>query len=359
MKTTQIIKITLMLPLVAVLMFSCRKDELVDPPIDDPSDTTQDTPLHQKLNITDISLEDTSCHDLGGNGDGGNWTVYESAFQYKTPCFNPNNSDEFIFFYKNYQDGIYQLVKYNLQTEQKTIVKGGFSTITSPKWGTNDQIVFNPNYNVSIMNSDGSGETQISSATSNLYPELDANCENVYWQHSPVLGHPYYLVKTNLQTGVLDTVMYSNDPNYGYARRIDISTTNKLICETLINNSPFIAYSSINSINFQGLVDTDNNDMQSLTDVCWHPNGEDFFFTVANGEGAGLYKMNINNFEEATKLVSYCASKHYVDIDCDPSGQYLIGERKVNYVQNNKVYSDSKIYKIDLNTLEETKIDLE
>lgn len=347
-----------MLPIVAVLMSSCRKDDPINPPIDDPSDTTQDTPLHQKLNITDISLEDTSSHDLSGDGDGGNWVVYESDLQFSAPSINPNNENEFIYEFEDKQSGIKQLIKYNILNGSKTVLLNNYSSMTSAVWGVN-KIAFCPNYMLSIIENDGSNQTHIFTQMHNIFPAWDAAGENVYWQHAPILSSVLYLVKKNLQTGVLDTLAYSNGQNYGYAGYIDISTTNKLICETLINGSPFIGYSSLDSIKFQGLVDTDHNDMQSLTDICWHPNGEDFYFTVANGEGAGLFKMNINNPGEATKLISYCTSKHYVKIDCDPTGQYLIGERKVNYVQNNKNYSDSKIYKINLNTLEETKIDLE
>lgn len=356
------IKYILLLPVLAVIVFSCRKDDPINPPINDPSDTTQDTPLHQKLSIHDISLEDTNCFSVAV--DTGVFTpgvIYSSDFQYKTPCFNPNNSSEFIYYYKNSQDGLYQLIKYNLQTGQKTIVKDAFSTITPPQWGTNDQIVYNPNYNVSIMNSDGSGITQISSATANLYPAWDGVCENLYWQHTPVLGHPYYLTRKNILSNTLDTLMYSSGPNNGVAKYIDISSDNKLIVRTAFNNeSSFIAYSSLDSFKLQGLVDIGSNQMQSLTDICWHPNGEDFFFTVTNGEGAGLFKMNINNLSEATKLVTYCGSKYYINISCSPDGNFIVGERRDAYrTENNVLYQNSFIYLLNLNTLEETKIELE
>ena len=62
----------------------------------------------------------------------------------------------------------------------------------------------------------------------------------------------------------------------------------------------------------------------------------------------------------------FCDSKRYTKISCSPDGTRLIGERIDSYLEKNsngsptgKIIENSNIYLIDLQTLKETKINLE
>ena len=75
--------------------------------------------------------------------------------------------------------------------------------------------------------------------------------------------------------------------------------------------------------------------------------------------------MNINN-GSYTKLISFCDSKRYKSISCSPDGLKLIGERIDSYLKKDlngnptgQIIEKSSIYLIDLQTLKETKINLE
>ncbi len=62
--------------------------------------------------------------------------ISEGPIQYKFPCYNPNDGNEFVFFYKNHLSNKSQLVKYNLTTHEKVILVNNFSIINPPKWAS-------------------------------------------------------------------------------------------------------------------------------------------------------------------------------------------------------------------------------
>lgn len=74
--------------------------------------------------------------------DGGGITgaVMQKSNQRQAPCFNPNNSSEFV--YLKIQDNIQSLVKSNLETGVDEILLENTKIVTQPYWGTNNLIVF-------------------------------------------------------------------------------------------------------------------------------------------------------------------------------------------------------------------------
>ncbi|MEX1001645.1 MAG: hypothetical protein WDZ35_05980 [Crocinitomicaceae bacterium] len=74
--------------LVISAMVGCRKDSPVsDDPINNPQDTA----------IIDSSICGGECEDFPQSPELG-WFYQSSGPQYKAPCFNPNNPNEFVFF---------------------------------------------------------------------------------------------------------------------------------------------------------------------------------------------------------------------------------------------------------------------
>src|SRR5690554_6297723 len=57
-------------------------------------------------------------------------------YQYRTPYFNPNNSNEFIYSYYDYELNTQQLIKYNMITKQK-LVLANLGVFKQPKWNKN------------------------------------------------------------------------------------------------------------------------------------------------------------------------------------------------------------------------------
>lgn len=129
-----------------VLVQSCRKDKTVpqEPPI--PGDTTE----------VDSGI---ICEDFPVSPEIG--FVYTSTGpQYKAPCFNPNNSNEFVFI----RTGISgtELVKYDIIQGVESVLTSSASIITQPQWGSQGWIIFNVFGNtIWKIHESGSGLEQI------------------------------------------------------------------------------------------------------------------------------------------------------------------------------------------------------
>ncbi len=101
---------------------------------------------------------------------GHEWTT--ALPNYEFPRFNPNNPDELIFrFQEHSTDTIFQLVKYNLVTQERETIFEGFLAI--PKWSRKDWILFHQNdFNLYKIKSNGDSLTQLT---------FSENCQGAEW----------------------------------------------------------------------------------------------------------------------------------------------------------------------------------
>jgi hypothetical protein len=287
----------------------------------------------------------------------------EERFQYKTPYFNPNDANEFVYNYRDNQLGEYKLMKYNMQTGLKTELVNNVKIVSQPKWSRKGWIAFDNIFNYQLwgLKDGGDSLTQFTSSSSNIFPAWNSTGDTIYWH---IIGSPYYLLKQGLYSNIRDTVLKPNDSNFGYAAHNDISIDNKLLSETNINNKAHIGYTNLNPISFNSLINIQQNipSLINLEGLCWSNNSQIAYFTIYN---VGLFKIDVAN-GSYTKLMEFCNSKRYGDISCSSDGTKLIGERVDSYLEKNnegnptgKIIENSSIYLIDLQTLAETKINLE
>ena len=180
--------------------------------------------------------------------------------------------------------------------------------------------------------------------------------------HSTNLAFPYYFLKKGLYSTNVDTVLQNGDVNNGVATYGDIKF-NKLLAITNINNKNSAAITDLNTINFNSLLNTENifGDVRPSS-MCWSNTEEFMYLTYSN---LGLYKHNINagTYE---LLIEFCDSKSYGNISCSSDGQTLLTSRTDSYKKKDSlgnpihpIHVKASIYLIDLNTLVETKINLE
>lgn len=279
----------------------------------------------------------------------------EENIQYKTPCFNPMNSDEFVYYFMDKNKGHYQLCKYNLLSKTKTLIVNK-SPKTQPKWSRKGWIAFDNNYHIWIVKDNGDSLRQLTQNTCNLYPAWDNTGTKLFWQHSPVLGYPYYFLKQSIYNSLPDTVL--ND----YAGYNDISTENKLLSYFSIGSNVYIGFSNTNSISFQPVLNLWEQNLHGLTSLCWSADGKYAYFSDYS---AGLIKLDMATGVYEV-LIHYCDSKKYISISCSPDGKKLIAQRQYSYQfvntsgeKTGKIMWRNEIYLIDLETLEQTKVDLE
>jgi Tol biopolymer transport system component len=288
----------------------------------------------------------------------------EYRFQYKSPCFNPLNSNEFVYYYKDNESGVFQLIKFNLLTNQKTILVNDVKIHGPPKWSKKGWIAFTSQpslyvEHIFVVKDNGDSLTQITSSISNLNPFWCENGEKLFWTHSPDLGSQWYLIRHNLLYHSTDTI--SED----WGANVSDLHTNLLLHKKNLNTNPVYGYFNIDS---SPLLHSDFNPICNFvggtSGISWHPSGVYFFVTHSNGEGRGLYKIDING--QISPLIKHCDSKRYSIISCSKDGKKLIAERVESFLErdsdNNptgKVIQKSSIWLIDTETLMETRINLE
>ncbi|WP_159038579.1 TolB-like translocation protein [Brumimicrobium mesophilum] len=287
--------------------------------------------------------------------------------QYMAPFFNPNNSDEFVYHFRDNDLKVFQLVKYNLQTMEKTILQEGDKIAKQPKWSRKGWIAYTrlKGYveHIIVVKDNGDSLRQFSSDLANLDPEWDLDSENLYWTHSPFLGEIYYLFKKSIFGGETDTILKNDESFFGFTDYKSISNNNLLVSKTIFNNGNNLAILNLSAsqFSFSELMDLNNPDFAGITGTSWSTNNSDIYMSFYV---KGLYKMNSSSGTKKL-LIPFCHSKRYETISTSADGKYLIGERidsrqKLDGQKKTtgEIVEKSSIYLIDLQTLEETKIDL-
>lgn len=283
-------------------------------------------------------------------------------FQYKAPHFNPNNSNEFIYHFRDYEQNKFQLVKYSIQTQVKTLIANSGKIHKQPKWSSKGWIAYTHYVNyvdhIYIVKKNGDSLTQITTSPANLNPFWNEDGADLYWTHSPDLGSKWYLMKKSINSLIQDTVS-----DFWGANSSGLQN-NLIIKKINMDGSAFYGYFDLkNSPLTQNDFKPVSNLSGSTGGITWGSSGQFFYVTHLNGIDGGLYRIDLNGNVKC--LIKHCDTKRYESISASSDGKYLIGERIDSYLQLNEesnptgeIVENSSIYLINLQTLEETKIDL-
>lgn len=291
-------------------------------------------------------------------------------FQYQKPFFNPINKNEFIYNFIDYELSEFKLMKYNFETKEKTEIANNIKLINQAKWSRKGWIAFDdfPSYQIWIIKDNGDSLIQKTQNKYNLWPVWNVNGDKLYWNHSPVLGVPSFFLKQGLYNEHTDSISKYGDDYDGYTSRNDVSSNNNLLSGMFFtSNQQFnLSYADLsrNKFEFKSII-TDSPEILSSSSVlglCWSYDNQNIFFSVYN---SGLYIANINT-KQKNKLITFCDNKKYGAISASNDGKYLIAERidrRLEYTSDGqptgKIIEQSSIYLIDLQTLEETKVNLD
>ena len=95
------------------------------------------------------------------------WDITGKGLIYRYPCFNPNNSDEFIYCISQF--GATELISYNRVTGKKTILLQD-NILSPPFWGANGWIIMNIGATVWKIKENGDSLTQLTFTEAQYYP---------------------------------------------------------------------------------------------------------------------------------------------------------------------------------------------
>lgn len=294
----------------------------------------------------------------------------ESRYQFKTPHFNPLNSAEFVYYFKDNELGLHQLIKYNLLSNEKTVLVNDIRIYGQPKWGKKGWIAFTSQSayveHIYIIKDNGDSLTQVTTSLANYAPFWNVSGDELLWTHSPDLGSQKYLLRMNRSSFVVDSVS-----QLGAFYYVDVYNDKALQIISADPNSPsggqgYYGYHNLNAPPF-----TSNNfntigvsATSSMEGICWHTSGQKFFVSHGGANVSGVYSVTLDGI--ASRFLINCDTKRHTTISCSQDGKKLIAERidsSLELDQNNnptgKIIQKSTIWLIDLETALETKIDLE
>lgn len=290
----------------------------------------------------------------------------EDRFQYKSPYFNPLNGNEICYFYRDNQESIYSLVKYNFVTGVKFELVSDVRINTKAVWNTKGWIAFDKFEDAQIwaVKEDGDSLFQVTQDIYNFFPSWSASGKQLYFRHTPTIGIPYYFVRFNFTTFEIDTLLQDGDTHNGYVVYNDIDTSNIMIAQTLFNGYHALGLFDLDKgmNQFTELLNLEMSEWMGLSDVTISPDGQKSYAAVTPH---GIFE--IDNLSGAiTKIIDFCWDKKYHKISISPDGRFLVSERVDSYLDltengnpTGRIVRNSNIYLINLETLEETKINIE
>jgi hypothetical protein len=86
---------------------------------------------------------------------------------YHSVSVNPNNNDEFVVVENN------SLIKFNLETKEKTVLLDSQITVNTPDWGREGWIVFSAGWKIWRIKENGTQLSQLTFTPRDLSPKFD------------------------------------------------------------------------------------------------------------------------------------------------------------------------------------------
>ena len=311
----------------------------------------------EKAAVQDTAALDNSIHCPDGadsvfsfpvyQGGGGGYypsTLYLSNDTlWKYPCFNPNNDNE-ISYVQQIVNGTSALMKYNLITEEKTIIRENLSVAQQPVWCMNNWCYF-MGY--------GQNMVRVNMATGELHQMTDLNKDR-YITSNVLTGEfiftrfmsssVMYAIRADEMGVQLDTV--SINPNGDW--RGDLLAGGERYSG--------IATCAIGSNQIETLHQFTVNLGYIINDVKIHPNNVDVYATCWYIDG--LYKVN-RDTKQLTLVKEGNNSCWYDTFSISQNGDDIIFEKVIcNIGLGDVVYSKSEIWMMDVNGCNEHKVSL-
>jgi hypothetical protein len=291
----------------------------------------------------------------GDNCNNGGLAVqYYDSTQFSAPSINPNNSDEFVYVYTNYnRPQLSGLYKYTISTGIKQKL-ASIGIIFQPKWGKNNWILFSVSNNdfreIYRIKSNGDSLKQITINQTDLFPEWDNSSNRIIFNRQIYLGSPASKIMIADFNGNLKDSINNQYFKFGTCNQnselVFPPFANRECGITLINSLT----KSENVLNQPG-----SGCLAKNVGVAWHPNDEDIYYTTYIGS---LYKLNKVS-KQLSVIKSFCDTKRYSFISISTDGNFMLVERIDGRIVNCNPWYKSTIYKVSINGKEEQLIKME
>ncbi|MEX1001644.1 MAG: hypothetical protein WDZ35_05975 [Crocinitomicaceae bacterium] len=301
----------------------------------------KDTPVVEEANETDSTTVVNNCQDLPPEPGIGYQYLVDGP-QYLAPCFNPNNSNEFVYL-RTGTASVAELIKYDLLSHTEMVLCNSVNISTPPQWGRQGWITFSTTQKkVWKVYEDGSQLTQLTQGISDSYPCFNYNGNKIFYnrginytyttlQQNPELYKEHKMIIVDLDGNVLDSIMIEHQ-NSDYTGIFGYQTWT-------------VAALDIDGVYFfGGMVETNTYGIHKLSFqdsiitpvVILSDPGIDGSHLLGLDQKAntvyytrqwdGIYKYDLQNSTN-TKMKLGCGSKYYQTISISNDGIKLLVER--------------------------------
>ncbi len=272
-----------------------------------------------------VCLACESCEPLIRKKDSG-ISITNAPFHkdtlYKSPCFNPNNSNEFVYF-KQYEK---QLVKRNITTGGETILLEKIYINSQLNWNKQGWIVF-AGLDLAIykIRDNGLDFQPVTTVFSNIFPALSPDGNTIITSAtggSPEEGGNKLI---SIDGKRLDSIGLNEIENMMFPTAW--SSKKEIVGGLSLNASAQYGLGLFNLITrqFQLLYKVDYiTAAPQINCIQWHQNGEDVYFTTL---WDGFYKMNVKTLKKEY-IKNTCNSRTYINFSISADATKIIAQRR-------------------------------
>lgn len=285
-------------------------------------------------NTANGNSSNTDCYNYvytGGEVIQGTMTTGD---QYTRPCFNPNNSDEFVYVKKNHDNYPFkiQLIKHAISTGQEQVLCDGIAIVNDqPQWGKQGWIIFSvgtaPPLVIWKIREDGTGLAQVTPSNLNCFAPRFNVTGDKFIHGGEAIKYPYLCIY-DLNGNIVDSVRYNYDTiatgfmcpfndNFknGYYTYGDLTTSSPQVMGIgKLQND--LGIERLNVINFP-------NGGGEVLSMC--QNNQAVFYVQY---WLGLYRLD-KATHQTTLVMQNCQSKYIAPdgLSMSPNGQNILYER--------------------------------
>ncbi len=281
------------------------------------------------------------------------YSFSEGDYQYYSPCFNPNNANQFVFIFKDNVRKTQELCIYDMSTQEKKVLTENDNLLFQPKWSSMNWIAFNTGHQIWRIKSNGDSLVAVTNSESSLYPAWSADGRELLFEHSKNAGVPYNIVRYNFNTLQADT--------------IKDQTCNLIVCNrnnTLMalgnesRDSPNFKKSSIQAMDkWEDIGNEMSNGGNRIAGIDWGNDESTLFITRRS---TGLLRYDIANSKEH-QLKCSCDTRRYGYVSVSPDGNKILFEEYDAFLTGQgagMAEENCSIHIIDANGRHDTKIEI-
>jgi Tol biopolymer transport system component len=283
------------------------------------------------------------------------YPVKQLPKQRYSPCFNPNNGNEFVYVDEDRDAKTSMLIKYNLLSQQQVILLPKVGVVGQPKWGKNGWIVFSNGANIYKVRDNGDSLTQLTFEYANQYPDIFG--DKILFTRSEGPPGSSGIKIIDMEGNQIEDIFYS--------------TLGVVLNKNVINGLGEIAGSlnryklgtyHLTTKKLEVFLSSDTGYYQRIiSDKCWHPNNTYIYFIAAPIGGNDTTRLGINKInkhtQQETLVKNVCATRAYNYLSISPDGTKMIVEREnTTLVSGNTLLVGSDIYIMDIDGRNEKKV---